>query len=339
MNSFRYLIAASALLFAFPALAQSPAFPVDANTLSLYTFDGTNPDTTFDISGNDLHALNDGTTSIPGRHGNARLFDGVDDRIDMDTVRIALQGATAWSFEYITRSDNNDGIPRLINHACGNAWRLEVGNRFIIYGYKTGGGCSWNVEVFLDIPALENEWHYFALTFGDGAISVYLDGALLDSQPASGVFQGSGTNLRAWIGHSDAGAGAYFPGVADELRVSTIARTEEEICTTADDLGWPCKIVANEPGADLPQQFRLHAAYPNPFNPQATLRYDVPTGSTVRIAVYDALGREVAVLFDGLNPAGQHEVVFDGHGMPSGVYFVRMAAEGFAQTQTITLLR
>ena len=98
-------------------------------------------------------------------------------------------------------------------------------------------------------------------------------------------------------------------------------------------------VVATEPGSGFPQTYALHAAYPNPFNPRAVLRYDLPTGGSVRIAVYDVLGREVAVLLEGAHPAGQHEVVFDGHGLPSGVYFVRMAAEGFAQTRTVALLR
>src|SRR5690606_20148170 len=41
------------------------------------------------------------------------------------------------------------------------------------------------------------------------------------------------------------------------------------------------KVIANEPGADLPDAFALHAAYPNPFNPRATLRYDVPEAGRV----------------------------------------------------------
>jgi hypothetical protein len=97
--------------------------------------------------------------------------------------------------------------------------------------------------------------------------------------------------------------------------------------------------VASEPGANLPAVFALHGAAPNPSAGQATLRYEVARAGPVRVAVYDALGREVAVLVDGKQPAGRHEAALDGRALPSGVYLVRMTAEGFTQSHRVTLLR
>ncbi len=97
--------------------------------------------------------------------------------------------------------------------------------------------------------------------------------------------------------------------------------------------------VAIEPEAGLPEVFALHAAYPNPFNPQAIVPFDVAEAGRIRLAVYDLLGREVAVLVDGERPAGRHEAVLNGAGLASGIYLVRMAAEGFTQTRRVTLLR
>ncbi len=65
----------------------------------------------------------------------------------------------------------------------------------------------------------------------------------------------------------------------------------------------------------------------------------MPEAGRVTLAVYDALGREVARLVDGERPAGRYEVVLDGAGLPSGLYLVRLTAEGFAQTRRVTLLR
>jgi hypothetical protein len=59
----------------------------------------------------------------------------------------------------------------------------------------------------------------------------------------------------------------------------------------------------------------------------------------VRLAVYDVLGREVAVLVDGERPAGRHEAVLDGRMLPSGVYLVRLAAGGEVRTRAVTLAR
>jgi len=97
--------------------------------------------------------------------------------------------------------------------------------------------------------------------------------------------------------------------------------------------------VANEPGADLPDTFALHAAAPNPFAGRTTLGYDVPEACRVRLAVYDLLGREVAVLMDGEAPAGRHEAVLDGTGLAVGVYLVSLTTEGFTQTRRLALIR
>ena len=99
-------------------------------------------------------------------------------------------------------------------------------------------------------------------------------------------------------------------------------------------------LVANEPEAPgLPTTFALLPAYPNPFNPSTTLRYDVPAAGPVRITVFDALGREMALLVSEEHTAGHHEISFDAHGLPSGLYLVRMEAGSATQAQRITLLR
>jgi hypothetical protein len=58
----------------------------------------------------------------------------------------------------------------------------------------------------------------------------------------------------------------------------------------------------------------------------------------VRLAVYDLLGREVAVLVNGMVEPGSHEVAFDGSGLSSGLYFCRLQAGGFMQTRKMVLL-
>ncbi|HFE53999.1 MAG TPA: hypothetical protein ENK07_11175 [Bacteroidetes bacterium] len=93
----------------------------------------------------------------------------------------------------------------------------------------------------------------------------------------------------------------------------------------------PVSGVQSQAESSLPERFALHAAYPNPFNPSTTLRYDLPRAGVVRLVVVDALGRTVAVLVDGPVPAGRHAAVWDGRdqsGQPvgSGVYLAVMKA-------------
>ena len=99
--------------------------------------------------------------------------------------------------------------------------------------------------------------------------------------------------------------------------------------------------VAIEPGPDgLPGTHNLSAVYPNPFNPQANFTLEVAEQQSVRIAVYDALGREVATLFNGTLTAGtEHAFVIDGAGLPSGVYMVRATGEQFTAVRRVTLMK
>ncbi len=96
--------------------------------------------------------------------------------------------------------------------------------------------------------------------------------------------------------------------------------------------------VASESAA-RPGAFALHAAYPNPSSTATALGLDVPEAARVRLAVYDVLGREVAVLLDRRVEAGHYTVRFDGAGLARGVYLVRMQAGGVSAVRRVTLVR
>jgi hypothetical protein len=89
----------------------------------------------------------------------------------------------------------------------------------------------------------------------------------------------------------------------------------------------------------LPAAFSLRQNYPNPFNPVTTISYDLPANAAVKLTVYDLLGREVAVLAEGVQEAGTHDVVFDASGYPSGVYFYRIEAGAFSAARKLVLMK
>jgi hypothetical protein len=113
----------------------------------------------------------------------------------------------------------------------------------------------------------------------------------------------------------------------------------------------------DEPVSVAHAEWMLRQNYPNPFNPMTRISYSVgrvvapQQGSAhalsvsegpaakVRIAVYDLLGREVAVLVDERKQAGDFEVQFDGKELPSGMYFYRMKAGDYVQTRRLLLIR
>jgi hypothetical protein len=79
--------------------------------------------------------------------------------------------------------------------------------------------------------------------------------------------------------------------------------------------------------------------YPNPFNPSTTIRYGLPNRSHVALTVFNTLGQQIAVLQNGEQEAGYHEVKFDGTHLPSGIYFYRMQSGSYAETRKLLFLK
>ena len=89
----------------------------------------------------------------------------------------------------------------------------------------------------------------------------------------------------------------------------------------------------------VPSSFALESNYPNPFNPTTTILFALPEATEVTLAVYDLLGRRVAVLVEGEMAAGRHAVRFEASQLSSGVYLVRMQASSFSQVRRMTLIK
>ncbi len=87
------------------------------------------------------------------------------------------------------------------------------------------------------------------------------------------------------------------------------------------------------------KEFVLEQNYPNPFNPTTTIGYELPRESDVIIKVFDVLGNEVATLVNGKQPAGVHEVKFDGSKEGSGIYIYRMSIGDYTLTRKMILMK
>ncbi|MEP0546818.1 MAG: PA domain-containing protein [Rhodothermales bacterium] len=85
--------------------------------------------------------------------------------------------------------------------------------------------------------------------------------------------------------------------------------------------------------------FVLQPVYPNPLSSEATVMVSIPTAQEVYLTVYDVLGREVAVLAEGLRSAGDHVMAFDASEWAAGVYLVRLRAGNVQRTRSLTVVR
>lgn len=98
------------------------------------------------------------------------------------------------------------------------------------------------------------------------------------------------------------------------------------------------------PAAGLPAATRLANVQPNPFNPATTVRFELARAARAQVRVYDLSGRVVRTLVDEQRPAGTQAVVWDGRddagqAAASGVYLVRMVADGVEQSVKASLVK
>ena len=92
-----------------------------------------------------------------------------------------------------------------------------------------------------------------------------------------------------------------------------------------------------------PARLALHPSFPNPFNPNTTIRYDLPVASSVSLIVRDIAGRVVRHLDAGPRSAGHHSAAWDGRddaGRPvgSGVYLCELRAGEFRVVRKMLLM-
>jgi len=94
----------------------------------------------------------------------------------------------------------------------------------------------------------------------------------------------------------------------------------------------------------MPSAFSLSQNFPNPFNPQTSIRYALPQDANVRIVIFNVLGQKVKTLVDGQQAAGYNTVWWDGKDengdqVASGIYFYRLQADKFSEVKKMMLMK
>jgi len=128
---------------------------------------------------------------------------------------------------------------------------------------------------------------------------------------------------------------------AGETRLCTLT----ENCTiqsviVSDLLGNPIQTAIRR----LPAQFSVSRNYPNPFNSQTTIRYDLPIDASVEMTIYDIRGHKIRTLENGFKPAGYYQTVWNGKDntgreVASGIYFFQIISETHRKTMKLMLVK
>jgi hypothetical protein len=93
-----------------------------------------------------------------------------------------------------------------------------------------------------------------------------------------------------------------------------------------------------------PEKFALHHNYPNPFNPETRIDYDLPQSAFVRLSVYNVLGQEVLVLVEREHEAGSHTVIWDGRNaegwqLGTGIYIYRLQTGAYSTSRKMLMVQ
>jgi hypothetical protein len=120
---------------------------------------------------------------------------------------------------------------------------------------------------------------------------------------------------------------------------ATGAQTDAFDYVVGDGKGGSARSTIRVRVESFPDAARLDGAWPNPFAEQTQIRFALPSEQSVRLDVYDALGRHVTTLADRSFEAGVHHVALDASRLGSGVYFCRLVANGRAVSVAVTVAR
>ncbi|MEM7786097.1 MAG: binary toxin-like calcium binding domain-containing protein [Bacteroidota bacterium] len=233
--------------------------------------------------------------------------------------------------------------------------RLGVGDAVLVEGYQVRDGSfveasAWRSEAdalgVLEPYGIE----VFSLATGDAYAQAAFDyawfSAVVDEHAAVGwadADRGASDDQPLAFTAPEADPGrTYFSDLAVDL--PTVQRTTEggtiTIDTQARSVTFGARPVAAEEAApEAEPVLELAQSFPNPTRGRATILYRLGEPGPVRLAVYDLLGREVAVLVDEPKAAGDHEATLDAAGFASGVYVYRLTAGDRAETRRLTVVR
>ncbi|MBL1214035.1 MAG: T9SS type A sorting domain-containing protein [Ignavibacteriae bacterium] len=139
----------------------------------------------------------------------------------------------------------------------------------------------------------------------------------------------------------------YVYGGGDSKLFYTVSAVDsdnmESVKSDYDWLWWDNELQKNGDQStfdnNIITDYRLFSNYPNPFNPETIIKYQIPESGLVQLKIYDLLGRDVATLVNEVKSAGSYSINFDASDLPSGVYIYSLRVNDYVQNQKMTLLK
>jgi len=132
-------------------------------------------------------------------------------------------------------------------------------------------------------------------------------------------------------------SGSISVNVSDNVVLKFVQQSSESGQVAIDNISWTSYTVSTEPV--IPESFKIGNAYPNPFNPRCTLPLELREDTQLKISLYDILGNERSVLFNGVMTRGQHMIEIDGSELSTGLYLIKLEHETGSALRKVLLVK
>lgn len=190
--------------------------------------------------------------------------------------------------------------------------------------------------VFGMVPDMNNNGHP-EVVFTNYSLPGY-KARIVDASTGAQIFAWSDPSYSYYLWHM------YRTTGSNLLRAALIKTSVSTLASTMVVYSLGISVDVEETGGGVPADMNLHQNFPNPFNPDTRIRYDLAESGSPAIEVFDIGGRLIRTIAPGYQNAGSHDVRWDGKDesgrqVPSGPYFYRLRSGGTVQTKKMIVLR
>lgn len=357
MNNNRHFLLPAILAILVPLLSPATGchFPVDwhrprkpinldSGLVAYWSF---NDSTARDNSGKGNHGIPiNGPRPAPGPCGTAMHFDGVDDYIRVPKSA-SLQGFSRMTVSYWTKFHQTTDGPGGTGNTIGNGsddnprqrgFYSYTGARTIehLLGLQPNGR---RVTIYYDAtkPLERNEFVFVTFVVTDDSMKAYKNGMLAEAISRDGwPITRDWDWLIGWSG-DHFGDNRFMNGYMDEIRIYNRALSDLEIMKLYDqcDGGASYHVASVEASPAL--SLGIRETRPNPFTETATIDFTTPSAGEVKLEIFSADGRRVALLVEGSLGAGEHSVEWHADRIPTGAYRCRLQVGN--EVRTIQMIK
>ena len=224
-------------------------------------------------------------------------------------------------------------------HAVWEDWR--DGNVEIYYKRSTNAGLSWETDVRLTNDTSWSEYPNVTAS-GSAVHVVWYDRRNGNYEVYYRCSKDNGASWEPEVRLTNDVHSSRCPSVAACGPAVHVVWTDDrdgnnEIYYTQNPTGNTVSL--KNTNTALPQYFSLSHNYPNPFNPKSNIKFQIAKLSSVKLIVFDVLGREISTLVNEKLTPGTYQVEWDGSNYPSGMYFYKLITENYTETRKMVLVK